>query len=88
MPITCRTSTSSASIGSRASLRTRTGEAAPIAIPTMNSNPLSQSTGPAPARRPITPVLPVRRSWIAMRTPKASTPNAISSQIASSATAF
>jgi hypothetical protein len=31
--------------------------------------------------------LPVRRSWIATRTPKVSTPKAINSQIASSATA-
>ena len=85
--MTWRPSTSSPEIGSRVSFRTRIGEATPIAIPPTKRIPLSQSTSPAPSRRPISPVFPVVRSWIAIRTPKASTPNAISIQIASRATA-
>jgi hypothetical protein len=52
----------------------------------MKSRPLDQSATPAPSRRPISPVAPVRRSWIATRTTKVNTPSATSIQIASSAT--
>ena len=68
------TAPSSASIGSITSSRSATGAATPISSATTNSTPPIHSADPRRPLMPLKPDEPVRRSWIAVRRPKASAP--------------